>query len=99
MTSKEALEAELETIDSKLNELSSNSSGFKLSAEIKRLRAALFSLDSRSSEGAAGQFTSSHDRAKRIQSLQRERERVLVELSKYEMSDHDKDTPATSNQN
>ena len=84
MTNKEALKTELETIDAEIDDLSSIGSGFKLSAEIKRLRAALFSRDLKPSRGSAGQFMSDHERAERIRTLQRERERILKKLSKYE---------------
>lgn len=94
MTSKEALEAELESIDEEIDELSSTSSGFKLSAEIERLRSALLSRDSKASGGPAEQFTSAHERAERIRALQRERERILRELSKYETPDHDDEDAA-----
>lgn len=89
MTSREALEAELDAVDAEIEELSSSSSGFKLSAEIRRLKAALFSRDSIRSKGLSEQFSSDHERVERIRTLQRERERVLEELATLERSDHD----------
>ena len=94
MTSKEALEKQLEEIDAELDELSSSSSGFKLSREIKRLRAAIFSRESRPARSIADQFSSQHERAERIRTLQREREEVLEELVTYESSADSDETAA-----
>lgn len=99
MTNKEALEAELDAIDAEIEELSSFSSGFKLSAEIRRLRAALFSRESVRRMGLSEQFSSDHERAERIRTLQRERERVLEELAALEEPDYDDATESSPTQN
>jgi len=92
MTSKKDLEERLEAIDAEIAELSSSSSGFKLSAEIERLRAALFSRDLHPPRGITEQFSSDHERAEQIRTLQREREEVLEELAAHNLSSEHGDT-------
>lgn len=94
MTGDQDLEARLERIDAELDELSSKSSGFKLAAELRRLRRALFSSDDTPSRSPPDRFASERDRVERIRTLQRERERVLEALSTDEHADRNESQPA-----
>jgi len=90
MTGDESLEDRLESIDAKIDELSSRSSGFDLASGVQRLRTALFGGEAAAGELHSRRFPSKRERAERIRELQREREAILRQLAERRDSEPDR---------